>query len=77
MYFFHLIRKVNVAQLRIDSTAKREYTFARRAFRIRLLMNMTCIYANGLNDYVNAAALRFIGKCVMLVLLSMSYHFIA
>ena len=26
--FFHLILKVNVAQLRIDSTAKREYMFA-------------------------------------------------
>ena len=52
--FFHLILKVNVSQLRIDSTAKREYMFVPRAFRIRLLMNMPCIYANDLNDYVKA-----------------------
>ena len=54
MYFFHLILKVNVAQLRIDSTAKREYMFVPRVLRIRLLMNMPCIYTNGLNDYVKA-----------------------
>ena len=48
--------------------------FVPRVFRIRLLMNMPCIYANGLNDYVNTVALRFIGKCVSLVLLSMSYQ---
>lgn len=62
-----------LAQLRIDSTEKREYMFVPRVFRVRLLMNMPCIYANGLYDYVNTVALRFIGKCVMLVLLSMSY----
>ena len=74
VYFFHLILKVNVAQLRIDSTEKHEYMFVPRVFRIRLLINMPCIYANGLNDYVNTVALRFIGKCVRLVLLSMSYQ---